>query len=114
MPASAATASTAETNDQKRSTPMEFEVAHSFSESRVLASYPLPQGTNAIGNACFLSTPPRHKCIRQCVLLQILRATPLSGGTSHCCCIVHTPPPLLTETRAEIKAIRPCQSDIPR
>ena len=47
-----ATASTEEAN-QTRSAPMEFEVAHSFPESRVLASYPLPQGTYAIGNACF-------------------------------------------------------------
>ncbi len=39
------TASAEETNDQTRSTLMEFEVAHSFPEGRVLASYPLPQGT---------------------------------------------------------------------
>jgi hypothetical protein len=59
-----ATASPEETNEHVRSAPMEFEVAHSlFPESRVLASYPSSQGTNAIFK-CALLQILRHPCLR--------------------------------------------------
>ena len=77
---------------------MEFEVAHSFPESRLLASYPLLQGTNAIGNARFCN----------------LFAPPLSQVAHLLVAASFTPRPLLTETRAKIKAIRRCESNLPR